>query len=65
MSKMGKLGKILGPKGLMPNPKLGTVSDDIINTVKKIKNNLNYLISSPSARNIKYTSCSKTIFFTY
>ena len=40
MSKMGKLGKILGPKGLMPNPKLGTVSDDIINTVKKIKNNL-------------------------
>jgi len=40
MSKMGKLGKILGPKGLMPNPKLGTVSDDIISTVKKIKNKL-------------------------
>ena len=38
MSKMGKLGKILGPKGLMPNPKLGTVSDDIISTVEKIKN---------------------------
>ncbi len=40
MSKMGKLGKILGPKGLMPNPKLGTVSDNIGDTVKKIKNKL-------------------------
>ena len=37
MSKMGKLGKILGPKGLMHNPKLGTVSDDVIGTVDKIK----------------------------
>ena len=40
MSKLGKLGKILGPKGLMPNPKLGTVSEDIIGTVTKIKNNI-------------------------
>jgi len=40
MSKLGKLGKILGPKGLMPNPKLGTVSDDVINTVSKIKNKI-------------------------
>ena len=38
MSELGKLGKILGPKGLMPNPKLGTVSDDIIGTVDKVKN---------------------------
>ncbi len=37
MSKIGKLGKILGPKGLMPNPKLGTVTDDIQATVKAIK----------------------------
>ena len=36
MSKMGKLGKILGPKGLMPNPKLGTVSNDIKKTVKAL-----------------------------
>ena len=37
MSKMGKLGKILGPKGLMPNPKLGTVTNDIKKTVQNIK----------------------------
>ena len=37
MKKMGKLGKVLGPKGLMPNPKLGTVTDDIKSTVKALK----------------------------
>tara|TARA_B100000963_G_scaffold221208_1_gene192799 strand:+ start:1651 stop:2337 length:687 start_codon:yes stop_codon:yes gene_type:complete len=37
MSKIGKHGKVLGPKGLMPNPKLGTVSNDILKTVKEIK----------------------------
>ena len=38
MPKMGKLGKILGPKGLMPNPKFGTVTNDIKTSVKAIKN---------------------------
>ena len=37
MSKMGKLGKILGPKGLMPNPKLGTVTNNIKSVIKAIK----------------------------
>jgi large subunit ribosomal protein L1 len=37
MIKLGKLGKILGPKGLMPNPKLGTVTNEIIKSVKNIK----------------------------
>jgi large subunit ribosomal protein L1 len=37
MSKMGKLGKILGPKGLMPNPKLGTVTNNVSDSVKSIK----------------------------
>ena len=37
MVKLGKLGKILGPKRLMPNPKLGTVSNEIIEAVKNIK----------------------------
>ena len=40
MSKIGKHGKILGPKGLMPNPKLGTVSNDIKKAVKEIKSGL-------------------------
>ena len=37
MKKMGKLGKVLGPKGLMPNPKLRTVTNDIQSTVKALK----------------------------
>ena len=37
MPKMGKLGKILGPKGLMPNPKLGTVTNKVETVVKSLK----------------------------
>ena len=37
MVKLSKLGKVLGPKGLMPNPKLGTVSDDVGTAVKNAK----------------------------
>jgi len=40
MGKIGKHGKVLGPKGLMPNPKLGTVTNDITKTVKDIKTGL-------------------------
>ncbi len=37
MVKVSALGQILGPKGLMPNPKLGTVTNDIADAIKKIK----------------------------
>jgi|TARA_B100001093_G_scaffold233356_1_gene223749 large subunit ribosomal protein L1 len=40
MGKIGKHGKVLGPKGLMPNPKLGTVATDIAKAVKDIKSGL-------------------------
>jgi len=40
MGKIGKHGKILGPKGLMPNPKLGTVSTNITKSVEDIKTGL-------------------------
>ncbi|MCD8090746.1 MAG: 50S ribosomal protein L1 [Clostridiales bacterium] len=37
MGQLGRIGRILGPKGLMPNPKAGTVTMDIANAVKEIK----------------------------
>ena len=40
MGKIGKYGKVLGPKGLMPNPKLGTVSANIKKSVNDIKTGL-------------------------
>ncbi len=37
MGEVGKLGRILGPRGLMPNPKVGTVTFEIAKTVKELK----------------------------
>ena len=37
MKSVGRLGKVLGPKGLMPNPKTGTVTQDVASAVKEIK----------------------------
>ena len=37
MAEVGKLGKILGPRGLMPNPKIGTVTKDIAKAVTEVK----------------------------
>ncbi len=37
MKSVGRLGKVLGPKGLMPNPKTGTVTTDVVSAIKEIK----------------------------
>ena len=55
MGKIGKHGKVLGPKGLMPNPKLGTVSNDINKAVENIKSGL------VEVRNDKDGNLSSTI----
>ncbi len=73
MSKLGKLGKILGPKGLMPNPKMGTVSDDLVKSVDKIKNksieikndkdgNLSFSIGRNNFDEIKLLENIKNVF---
>ena len=73
MAELGKLGKILGPKGLMPNPKTGTVTMDVAKAVDEVKKgkvtyrvdregNLNVIIGKASFDNDKLVENFKAIY---
>ena len=73
MGKLGKLGRVLGPKGLMPNPKTGTVTMDVAKAVEEVKKgkvtysvdregNLNVIIGKASFDNDKLVENFKAIY---
>ena len=73
MGKLGRLGRVLGPKGLMPNPKTGTVTMDIANAVNEVKKgkityrvdkegNINVLIGKVSFENEKLVENFKALY---
>ena len=61
MSKIGKLGKILGPKGLMPNPKLGTVSNDLKKSISDIKSGLVEIKKSLATEELSHINPSTSL----
>ena len=60
MGELGKLGKILGPKGLMPNPKSGTVTMDVAKAVKDLK--AGQVELRVESNGIVHVSCGKISF---
>jgi len=61
MGELGKLGRILGPKGLMPNPKTGTVTMNIANAVTEIKKGkVEYRTDKEGIINVMIGKCSFT-----
>ena len=60
MGELGKLGKILGPKGLMPNPKSGTVTMDVGKAVKELK--AGQVELRVESNGIIHVACGKTSF---
>lgn len=59
MGELGKMGKILGPKGLMPNPKTGTVSMDIAKAIQEIKaGKVEYRVDKEGNIHVTIARCS-------
>ena len=60
MGDLGKLGRVLGPKGLMPNPKSGTVTQDVVKAVQEVKaGKIEFRVEKAG---IVHTSLGKTNF---
>ena len=65
MAEVGKLGRVLGPRGLMPNPKTGTVTMDVTKAVNEIKaGNVHVPIGKVSFENEKLVGNFKAIYDT-
>lgn len=61
MGELGKIGRILGPKGLMPNPKTGTVTMNVANAVNEIKKGkVEYRVDKEGNINVMIGKCSFT-----
>ena len=61
MGQLGKLGRVLGPKGLMPNPKTGTVTMDVAKAVDEIKKGkVTYRVDKEGNINVMIGKCSFT-----
>ena len=59
MGQIGRLGRLLGPKGLMPNPKTGTVSPDIARAIKEIKaGKVEYRVDKEANMHVCIAKCS-------
>ncbi|MCR4561683.1 MAG: 50S ribosomal protein L1 [Bacilli bacterium] len=59
MGELGKMGRLLGPKGLMPNPKTGTVTMDIAKAVEEIKKGkIAYRVDNDGNLNLSIARCS-------
>ena len=59
MGELGKMGRILGPKGLMPNPKTGTVAMDIAKAIQEIKaGKVEYRVDKDGNIHVSVARCS-------